>query len=253
MTKPTPPRTPSALKLQITQAEWEQLYKNGLIQAKVKGTSKELDPVPVVKLFYPASAATWLLTEVEPEEPDIAWGLCDLGMGFPEFGTVSLQELAELKGFAGLRIERDRFFKAKAPISRYIEAARSAGQIVENLPDTARPKTATAAPKSPIPPALTTRALFWPTRGSRPRAVPPLIPPTHLKDPDMTPANTAPAETLDAAPESSKARIILDAATILLTSLAKGRSARRKAAARSHGAGHGRLRRRRRLVLERCL
>ena len=76
MTKPTPPRTPSALKLQITQAEWEQLYKNGLIQAKVKGTSKELDPVPVVKLFYPASSATWLLTEVEPDEPDIAWGLC---------------------------------------------------------------------------------------------------------------------------------------------------------------------------------
>ena len=60
-------------------------------------------------------------------------------MGFPEFGTVSLQELAELKGIAGLGIERDRFFKAKAPISRYIEVARSAGQIVENLPDTARP------------------------------------------------------------------------------------------------------------------
>ena len=134
MTKLTPPRTPSALKLQITQAEWEQLYKNGLIQAKVKGTSKELDPVPVVKLFYPASSATWLLSEVEPEEPDIAWALADLG--FPEFGTVSLQKLAELKGFAGLRIERDRFFKARAPISRYIEAARSAGQIVESLPDT---------------------------------------------------------------------------------------------------------------------
>ena len=134
MTKLTPPRTPSALKLHITQAEWEQLYKNGLIQAKVKGTSKELDPVPVVKLFYPASSATWLLSEVEPEEPDIAWALADLG--FPEFGTVSLQELAEFKGFAGLRIERDRFFKAKAPISRYIDAARSAGQIVENLPDT---------------------------------------------------------------------------------------------------------------------
>jgi hypothetical protein len=61
-------------------------------------------------------------------------------MGFPEFGTVSLQELAELKGFAGLRIERDRFFKAKVPISRYIEAARSAGQIVENLPDMALPQ-----------------------------------------------------------------------------------------------------------------
>ena len=78
-----------------------------------------------------------MLSEVEPDDPDIAWGLCDLGMGFPEFGTVSLQELAEFKGFAGLHIERDRFFKAKAPISRYIEAARGAGQIVENLPDTA--------------------------------------------------------------------------------------------------------------------
>ena len=133
MTKLTPPRTPSALKLQITQAEWEQLYKNGLIQAKVKGTSKELDPVPVVKLFYPGGSGTWLLSEVEPDEPDVAWALADLG--FPEFGTVSLQELAELKGFAGLRIERDRFFKARAPISRYIEAARSAGQIVENLLD----------------------------------------------------------------------------------------------------------------------
>ena len=137
MTKPTPPRTPSALKLHITQAEWEQLYKNGLIQAKVKGTSKELDPFPVVKLFHPAGSGTWLLSEIEPDEPDIAWGLCDLGMGFAEFGTVSMQELAELKGFAGLRIERDRFFKAKAPISRYIEAARTAGQIVEKLPETA--------------------------------------------------------------------------------------------------------------------
>jgi hypothetical protein len=51
-----------------------------------------------------------------------------------------LQELAEFKGFAGLGVERDRFFKAKAPISRYIEAARRAGQIVENLPDTALSK-----------------------------------------------------------------------------------------------------------------
>jgi hypothetical protein len=134
MTKPVLPMTASARRLKITQSEWEQLFNNGFIQARVKGTSKELDPFPVVKLFYPASAATWLLTEVEPEEPDIAWGLCDVGMGFPEFGTVSLQELAELKGFAGLCIERDRHFKAVAPISRYIDAAREAGCIVENLP-----------------------------------------------------------------------------------------------------------------------
>ena len=99
----------------------------------MKGTSKELDPVPVVKLFYPASSATWLLTEVEPEAPDIAWGLCDLG--YPEFGTVSLQDLADFKGVVGLRIERDRHFNAAAPISRYIDAARRAGHITETLRD----------------------------------------------------------------------------------------------------------------------
>ena len=38
----------------------------------------------------------------------------------------------------------------------------------------------------------------------------------------MTPANTAPAATLDAAPESGKARFILDAAALLLPSVTKG-------------------------------
>ncbi len=87
----------------------------------------------MVKLFNPAGAATWLLTEIDPEDDDVAWGLCDLGMGFPEFGTVSLSELESFIGRAGLRIERDRYFEAKAPISRYIEAANEAGHIVEQV------------------------------------------------------------------------------------------------------------------------
>jgi hypothetical protein len=134
MTNAIPPKTPAAQKLKITKAEWEKLYQNGATQAKVKGTAKEIDPYPVVKLFYPAGAATWLITEVQPDDLDIAWGLCDLGMDCAEFGTVSLQELAEFKGRFGLGIERDKFFEATAPISRYIDAASKAGHIVENLP-----------------------------------------------------------------------------------------------------------------------
>ena len=57
---------------------------------------------PVLTLFNPCGAATWLLTEIEPDDPDIAWGVCDLGMGFPEFGTVSLAELAFVRGRVGL-------------------------------------------------------------------------------------------------------------------------------------------------------
>jgi hypothetical protein len=117
----------------LTKDLRDRLLANGREQAGVKGTKAEKDFWPVVKLFYPASAATWLLTELDPEDEDVAWGLCDLGMGFPEFGTVRISELEELEGACGLRIERDRFFTAKAPISRYIEAAGDAGHIVEEV------------------------------------------------------------------------------------------------------------------------
>jgi hypothetical protein len=89
----------------------------------VKGTPAELDFSPVVKLFNPCGAATWLLTEIDPDDETVAWGLCDLGMGFPEFGTVSLTELAAYRGRLGLSIERDLHFEARGPISAYVEAA----------------------------------------------------------------------------------------------------------------------------------
>jgi Protein of unknown function (DUF2958) len=41
----------------------------------------EIDFPPVVKLFTLDGGATWLITEINSDEPDIAFGLCDLGMG----------------------------------------------------------------------------------------------------------------------------------------------------------------------------
>jgi hypothetical protein len=118
----------------LTKELRQKLIENGRAQAKVKGTKAEKDFWPVVKLFYPAGAATWLLTELDPEDEDVAWGLCDLGMGCAEFGTVRISELTSFRGRCGLGIERDRHFKAKAPISRYIAAADEAGRIIEHLP-----------------------------------------------------------------------------------------------------------------------
>ena len=114
----------------LTEAQRARLLDNGRRQAAVKGTPDEIDFVPVVKLFDPCGAGTWLLTEVEPDEPDIAWGLCDLGMGFPEFGTVSLSELASVRGRLGLGIERDLHFKTDKPISAYVDEAARAGRII---------------------------------------------------------------------------------------------------------------------------
>ncbi|WP_420419630.1 DUF2958 domain-containing protein [Pacificispira sp.] len=85
---------------------------------------------PVVKLFNPCGAATWLLTELDPEDTDIAFGLCDLGFGCPELGSVRLSELAAVKLMGGaLGIERDIHFKATKRLSVYAEEARTLGHI----------------------------------------------------------------------------------------------------------------------------
>jgi hypothetical protein len=112
----------------------------------------ETDPVPVVKFFDPTGAATWLITEMMPDEPDILFGLCDLGMGCPELGYVSLSELQSVKGRLGLGIERDLHFMARFPLSVYAEAARIAGAITESEPLLAQTAAALGKSADPEPP-----------------------------------------------------------------------------------------------------
>ena len=89
-----------------------------------------IDFFAVVKLFCPWGASTWLLTELDPEDPEIAFGLCDLGMGSPETGRVSLTELTAVHGPGGLGIERDIHFEPVKTLSAYMQGARSTGQIM---------------------------------------------------------------------------------------------------------------------------
>lgn len=103
-----------------------QLLANGRQSLAAEG----FDPLPVVKLFAPDAGATWLLTEIDPDDDDHAFGLCDLGLGFPELGYVSLAELATLRGRLGLPVERDLHFKAAKAISAYAREARMSGRIV---------------------------------------------------------------------------------------------------------------------------
>ena len=99
----------------------QRLLANGMNTGK--------DHVPVVKLFNPCGAATWLLSELDPEDKDTLFGLCDLGLGFPELGSVSLDELQSVKGPLGIGIERDLFFIGRHPLSVYAEVARIHGAI----------------------------------------------------------------------------------------------------------------------------
>ena len=90
----------------------------------------DFDPAPVVKLFTPDAGATWLLTEIHPADHDHAVGLCDLGLGMPEIGWVSLGELATVRGRLGLPIERDLSFRAEKRLSAYARDARLVGRVV---------------------------------------------------------------------------------------------------------------------------
>jgi hypothetical protein len=75
----------------LTPAQRAQLLANGKANAARNAAGMvELDFVPVVKLFTPDAGATWLLTELDPDDQDTAFGLCDLGLGCPELGYVSL-------------------------------------------------------------------------------------------------------------------------------------------------------------------
>jgi hypothetical protein len=100
------------------------------VRLLVNALADERDHEPVVKLFTPDGNATWLLAETDPDDAGRYYGLCDLGLGSPELGYVSLAELAAFRGLLGLPIERDLHFVADKPLSAYAEEARLKGRIV---------------------------------------------------------------------------------------------------------------------------
>ncbi len=116
--------------MQLLTAELRAtLLANGQ-QQRLSGTGDD-DFAPVVKLFTPDANATWLLTELDPHAPDIAFGLCDLGVGFPEIGSVLISELEAVRGPFGFPVERDLHWQARGTMSAYMRAAFKAGCIVQ--------------------------------------------------------------------------------------------------------------------------
>ncbi len=99
-------------------------------RAAARDGQSEPDPVPVVKLFNPLGAATWLATELG-EDDDTLFGLADLGFGCPELGYFSLSEIASLRLPFGLRIERDIGFATTVSLSVWADTARRVGSIIQ--------------------------------------------------------------------------------------------------------------------------
>jgi hypothetical protein len=104
----------------ITDEIKQKLLENGARFMK----DENFDPDPVVKLFKPDGAATWLISIMYPDDHDILFGLCDLGLGYPELGDVSLSELESAHGGRlGMPVERDLHFKADKSMAEYARLA----------------------------------------------------------------------------------------------------------------------------------
>ena len=101
------------------------------------GRNRDQDHAPVIKIFNPMGGQTWLFSELDPTDNDTLFGLCDLGMGSPELGYVSLAELVDFSSMLLVGLERDLSFQGRAPMSVYARAANAAGRIVEmgRMPD----------------------------------------------------------------------------------------------------------------------
>lgn len=106
------------------------LVTNGRLNAeRIAQDGNTIDFFSVVKLFTPDAGCTWLLTEIDPDNEEIGFGLCDLSMGFPEIGSVSLAEIAALRCKLGLPVERDLHFEAEKSLTAYADEARLLGRI----------------------------------------------------------------------------------------------------------------------------
>jgi hypothetical protein len=101
----------------------------GLTSRSRAAREEGFDPWPVVKLFNPVGAATWLATELA-DDGDTLFGLADLGFGCPELGYFSLAEIRAVKLPFGLGIERDAAFDPRVPLSEWAEASRRLGSII---------------------------------------------------------------------------------------------------------------------------
>lgn len=106
------------------------LRANSISRQSGEADDERFDPVPLVKLFNPIGAATWLATELD-EDCDTLFGLADVGFGCPELGSFSLSEIASVRLPLGLSIERDLCFETSIPLSVWTQWARRVGSIVQ--------------------------------------------------------------------------------------------------------------------------
>jgi len=103
----------------------KKLQANSVASELTARSEKTIDHKPVVKIFNPYGAGTWLFTEID--EDGVLFGLAhihDVELGYAS--RVELETL-NVRGIGGL--ERDILFVADKTLSQYADEGRKLGHI----------------------------------------------------------------------------------------------------------------------------
>ena len=111
----------------LTLSQFAQLATNSLPQ----NTGKNHYPVAKFTLNSYGITSTFLLTEIDPIDNDLAYGLYDFGTGKPTFGYISLSEIEMTTHISKNTFASEKDFYATYPISVYSAAANLTGRITE--------------------------------------------------------------------------------------------------------------------------
>ena len=112
----------------LTSEDVEALLTHGVQRRLFEAIGDDVDFPPVVKLVGAQGRHVWLLSELNPERPWIAYGLADLGFGHVEYGYVDLEELANVEA---ANVQRDPDFSGTEPLSAYAARAREFKRIAD--------------------------------------------------------------------------------------------------------------------------
>lgn len=112
----------------FTNEQKKVLFKNG------KGANSGKNHIPVVELKVGKLGYRFLITELDPQEPQYAFGLCDYNTDL-QIGLVNLLDLERKATEKGAKLEIRSAFTGKYNLAVYCKAAFDFGTIIEDPAD----------------------------------------------------------------------------------------------------------------------
>lgn len=114
----------------FTKHDLKLLHKNGEASLARKGQH-----MPALKIFNPHGPGLWLISELDPSEPDHLYALFETYNRKPCLGWISREHLEDCRVQYSnhyVPLQSDRTFEPKATIDIYARAARATGRITED-------------------------------------------------------------------------------------------------------------------------